>query len=224
VNRTKRALYYSFVRSLGLYERLFLDLHVWGRENLRPGPKIFVGNHITSHDALYVMPVLDELIHFIIGPGYQSPMLARFLDAFEQINALAGDGKTVVARAVEMLKKGESVCVAPEGNIQEQFQIRRFLPGVARIYREYPVPIVPMGLLAPRHSLREYPNRSTVIGGEVYPFIVVKRGTYCVNIGEPWMPECPAGSDAKQILYITRGLRNRVETLVEDIRQNKFWL
>ncbi len=224
MNRVKRAFYRSFVRSIRLYERVFLDFHVWGRENIPPGPKIYAANHITSHDPLHVMPVFTEPVHFIVGPGFQSSLLARLLDSFEQINALAQDGEGIVNKAVGYLANGESVGIAPEADIQEPFRLGRFYPGVARIYRKYPVPIIPVGLVAPKRCMREYPKRSTVIGEQVYRFVVVKRGTYCVNLGEPWMPECPAGSAAKQVLYITRGLRERIQALVEDVRQNKFWL
>ncbi len=54
--------------------------------------------------------------------------------------------------------------------------------------------------------------------------VLVAHGTYCINVGEPWMPECPDGSDARQTMYITRALKERVRLLIEDVRMNKFWL
>ena len=224
MNSVKRAFYRSFVLLIKAYQRVFLDFHVWGRENIPPGPKLYVGNHITSHDPFYVMPIFTEPVHFIIGPGYESPLVARFLDAFEQINALSEHGATTVAQAVALLKKGESVCIAPEANIQEPLQLGRFFPGVGQIYRDCPVPIIPFALLAPKRCMREYPKRTTVIGKQVFRFVVVKRGVYCVSVGEPWMPDCPAGSPAKQVLYVTRGVKERIQALVEDVRRNKFWL
>ena len=223
MNLAKRAFYSSVVRSIRLYEKLFMDFHVWGRENIPPGAKIIVGNHITSHDPFHVMPLFGEPIHFVIGPGYHSSIVKRLLDFFEQINALDGDSASVVNDAGKYLARGEPVCIAPEGNIQEPFQLGRFFPGVARIYRNHPAPLVPVAAVAPKRCMKEYPKRSTVIGDQVFPFVVVKRGTYCLSFGQAWMPNCPKGSEARKVLYITRGLRERIEQLVEEVRQSKFW-
>lgn len=223
MNLAKRAFYYSVVQSIRLYEKLFLDFHVWGRENIPPGAKIIVGNHITSHDPFYAMPFFKEPMHYVIGPGYHSSLVARLLDFFEQINALDVGSDGVVRQAVTYLSRGEPVCIAPEGNIQEPFQLGRFYPGVARIYRTHPVPLVPTAVVAPKRYMREYPKRKTVIGDKVFRFVVIKRGTYCLNFGEPWMPNCPKGSDARKTLYITAGLKERIEALVEDVRQHRFW-
>lgn len=206
------------------YERLFLDKHVWGRENIPPGSKIIAINHITSYDGFHIPSVFSEPLHTLIGPGFHSPLSARLLYAFEHINVLQAHRKTAVEKATMYLKKGESVFIAPEGDIQEPFQLGRFYPGVAKIYCQYPVPIIPVAIVAPRSSLREYPRRSTIVEGRVYRLVLLKRGPYCVNIGEPWMPECPPNSDADPISVITQGLKERIEALVQDVRQNKFWL
>lgn len=224
MNLIKRAMHQSFVLMIRGYERLFLDKHVWGRENIPPGSKIVAVNHITSHDGFHVLSVFSEPLHYLIGPGFNSPLAARLLYAFEHINVMPVHRKTAVEKAAMYLKNGESICIAPEGDIQEPFQLGRFYPGVARIYCEYPVPIIPVALVAPRNGLREYPRRSTIVDGRAYRMVLLKRGPYCVNIGEPWMPECPPISDADPILVITQGLKERIEALVQDVRQNKFWL
>ncbi len=224
MNLVKRAFYYTFVSGIKAYQRLFLDLRVWGRETIPKGPKIYVSNHITSTDPLWFLPVPTEPTHIIIGPAYNSPVLGKLLDAFEQINAMSQQGETVVAEAVKYLKKGEPVAVAPEGDIQEPFRLGRYYPGVAKIYRLARVPIIPIAVVAPKRCMREIPSLVNVIDGRVYRMVVVVRGTYCINVGQPWMPKCQEMSDARQTMYITRGLRERIEALLGDIRRNKYWL
>jgi len=225
MNLVKRAAYWSCVYSIKAYQRLFVNLHVWGRENIPSGPKIYASNHIAASDALWVLPLLPEPVHIVIGPGYASRVAARVYDWFEQINALPAHCKSVVPEAVTYIQKGEPVCIAPEGgDLQEPFRLGKFFPDVARIYRQCRVPIVPVAFVAPQRNIRRHPSLDTTVEGHVYHYLFVQSGIFCVNFGEPWLPECPAESDARNTLYITRGLRERIAALVEDVRVNKFWL
>ena len=224
MNGLKRTLYYGFVLSIKLYQRLFLDLCVWGRDRIPKGPKLFVTNHITCTDALWPLPIFGEFVDIIIGPPYQYSMFAALLDSFEQINAMPGHRKNAVAEAVTYLERGESVFICPEADMQELFQLGRFYPGVARIYRRARVPIVPIALVAPKRCMHESPRINTVIDGRVYRMLNVLRGTYCINVGEPFAPECPGGSDEEQDERITALVKARIEQLMDDVRRTKFWL
>lgn len=224
MNLFPRILYGMYRNSVKLYQRLFIETHVWGRDRIPPGPKIFVGNHISSHDGFWFTPTVTEPVHYVIGPGYDSWIGAKFLNAFESINALSPDAHTVVEQSVKYLNKGEAVAIAPEGDLNETFSLGRFMPGVARIYLASRVPIVPFALLAPRRCLSENPKKRQVINGHVYRMVNVRRGPYCVSFGKPWSPTYDGLSETKQIVRITRELRDRIESLVEDMRINKFWL
>lgn len=203
---------------------MFFDIRVWGRENIPPGPKIFVGNHVTSHDGFFVMSLVREPMHFFIGPGYGSPLVAGALRLLEQINARPGNHKTMITSAVEYLRRGEAVCIAPEGDIQELFQLGSFYPGVATLYRRARVPIVPIGILLPKRAMREYPQRATVVDGRAYGLVKMVRGPYCVNFGEPFMPDLTSGTKKEQNDYILQVIRERISALIEDVRMNQFWL
>ncbi|UCE60814.1 MAG: 1-acyl-sn-glycerol-3-phosphate acyltransferase [Phycisphaerales bacterium] len=219
-----RTLYSSLVCSIRAYQFLFHNLRVWGRENIPQGAKIYVTNHITTHDSFWVLPVFTEPVHIVIGPGYDSPFIARILDSFEQINASPDHRKTVVANAVKYLKKGEAVYLAPEGDMQGPFQLGRFYPGVARMYRETRVPIVPIAVVAPKSCMHEFSRLQTVVDGRVYRTVTVLRGTFCINVGRPMMPAIPDAAPQEQDECILDALKRRMESLVEDVRVNKFWL
>lgn len=223
MNWVKRTLYGSMVCVNKIYQKLFLDFRVWGRELIPSGPKIYVTNHITSTDPNWVLLVFTEPVHIIIGPGYQSKVLSRIFDYFEQINAMPEHRKTVVDAAVRYLKNGESVWAAPEGDCQEPFRLGHFYPGVARIYRRTRVPIIPIALVAPRSAMREWPI-NIVVDGRVYRCIVVLRGPYCVNVGEPFHPDTTEDGGPEEDRRIMEELKERIRVLVEDVRTKKFWL
>ncbi len=225
MNRRKRLLYNTFVTSVRLYQRLFLNLRVWGLEHIPPGPKIYVQNHITSTDPYWVLPLLPEPVHVIVGPGYHLKSLSYLLDYLEQINAAPRKRKAVVDKAVQYLERGESVYTAPEGDVQETFHLGRFYPGVARIYRRIHVPIVPIALLAPRSAIKARPMFDMEVDGHVYRGITVMRGPFCVNIGKPFTPEIRETADeTEENLRMMAELKQRMAGLIEDVRVNKFWL
>lgn len=223
MNLIKRTLYGSMICAIKVYQKLFLDFRVWGRELIPPGPKIYVTNHITSTDPNWVLPVFTEPVHMIVGPGYNLKLTASFYDFFEFINAMPAHRKTVVDAAVGYLQKGESVYTAPEGDCHEPFQLGHFYPGVARIYRRTRAPIIPIALVAPRSAMREWPM-TMVVEGRVYRTVVVLRGPYCANIGEPFCPNTTEDGGPEEDRRVMEELKERIRMLTEDVRMNKFWM
>ncbi|MCH8966061.1 MAG: 1-acyl-sn-glycerol-3-phosphate acyltransferase [Planctomycetes bacterium] len=223
MNRIARTAYGSLVFSIKAYQFLFHNLRVWGRQNIPAGPKIYITNHITTHDSFWVLPVFTEPVHVVIGPAYESPFMARVLNRFEQIDASVANRQRVVEEAVKYLEKGEAVYMAPEGDIQEPFQLGRFYPGFARMYRRTLAPIVPVAVLAPKSDMTRLPFK-TVIKGRVYTTLTVLRGTYCINIGKALTPEIPEGTPQEQDEYIVDVVRREMESLVAQIRVDRFWL
>ncbi len=215
----KRAVYQGLMGTIRAYQRVFLDLRVRGRENIPRGAKIFVTNHITTTDPYWVLPFFGEPVHVIIGPGYQSKVAAWVFDHFEQINAMPAQRKTVADKAVAYLRRGESVYTAPEGDLQDIERLGRFFPGVGRIYRRCPAPIIPIGLFAPREAMKAYPRLSMDVEGRVYRTVVVLRGPYFINIGAPFCPTiCPELDEDADAGRISDELCERVQGLVDEVR------
>ena len=223
VNPIKRVCYKSCLLAIRGYQRLFMRYRVVGRELIPTGPKLFVSNHISAFDAIWVLPVFPEPIHFIVGAPFAVRGMGWLCRQFDQINALAPHRGTVVEEAVKRLSAGASVFICPEGDLHEQFTLGRFYPGAARMYRQTRVPIVPMAFVAPKASLREYPF-PTRVDGRVYRCVVGLRGPFVINIGEPMKPAIPKSGSEKEIdEEITRQMKERIAQLVEEVRCEEGW-
>ena len=165
---------------------------------------------------------MKDPLHMVIGPGFGIPVVGNFLGWTEQIRALSPeDRKKVVTKAASYLKQGDSVYIFPEGALNTQRQLSLFRPGVARIYLENPVPIVPIGLLAPRRRVTN--KRSKTAGRSM---TVVSRNYYA-NIGTPLeFPEAIelAKTDRKAAEQMICSLLTvEVSHLIEEIKTDKFW-
>lgn len=223
MNLVKKAIYYSVVYSIKAYLRVFMDFHVWGRECIPKGPKLYVSNHISAFDGLWVMPVFTEPVHFVVGPQYSYKIGKWILDAYDQINALPENRAGVVDEAVDRIRRGGSVFICPEGDFQDQFTLGRFYSGFAQIYRRTGVPIIPMALVAPIQRRREYPL-TTVVDGRVYRCAVFLRGPFLINVGKSMTPSCPENLTEKaKTDYVINTVRDKIASLVEDARYNKYW-
>lgn len=210
-------IFRSITLAAAAYQRLFMDVRILGRERIPPGPKIFVVNHVSSTDVYWILPVFHEPVHLILGPSFQFYPLRRMLDEMEMISALPGDTRTLIESSEKYLRRGESLAIAPEGDIQKPFTVGDLQPGVAAIYRRTPVPIVPMALAAPPGHLRELPLTHE-IGGHVYRTVVAWRGRFWIRIGEPFHPEIRGTTRKEQNDFILESIRARLQTLLHEIR------
>ncbi|MGC8766006.1 MAG: lysophospholipid acyltransferase family protein [Brevinematia bacterium] len=200
------------------YLDVFMEFKVWGRENLNfEGPKIYCSNHFSSTDPFFVITIMEEPVHMIIGPGFSVPVFKTILKWGEQINALSFHRKTVVEKAINYLKKGESVYIFPEGDLNDQSSLMKFYTGVAKIYLGYNCPIIPIGLAAPKRDVKEKATSLKVEGRE-YKTRLVLSGKYFANIGKPlhFSPE-------EKEEEITEKIKREIENLIVDLKHNKFW-
>lgn len=219
LSRTLHAVYRAVVKVI---LQLNYDFQTWQEEDLPLGPKLFCSNHFSSSDVHFVTSLMPDPLHIVIGPGFGIPVVGSFLGWTEQIKALSPeDRQQVVDKATHYLKQGDSVYIFPEGELNTQEKLAPFRPGVARIYLENPVPIIPIGLLAPRRRVRN--KRSKTAGRSM---TVVSRNYYA-NIGKSMQfPEAlhMAKTDSKRAEeMICQALADEVSRLIAEIKTEKFW-
>jgi 1-acyl-sn-glycerol-3-phosphate acyltransferase len=158
----------------------------------------------------------------VIGPAFGIPVIGSFLGWTEQIKALnREDRKHVVEEAVSYLKKGDNVYIFPEGDLNTQEELMPFKKGIAEMYLSYPVPIVPIGLIAPKRRVRN--KMSKTARREMR---VVSRNYYA-NIGKVMeFPEAlevaKVDREAAREMILTE-LRNTIDSLIREIKTDKFW-
>lgn len=167
---------------------------------------------------------MDEPVHMIIGPGFSVPLVRTILKAGEQINALPENRKHVIDSAVNYLSDGEAVYIFPEGELNDQVSLRTFYSGMARIYLNFPVPIIPIGIVSPRRYVKEK-DVNIKVGETVHKTLTVLTGKYYANIGEPLTFPQFEGYEDKQdaTRVITETVKERIDFLIQDIKTNKFW-
>ncbi len=224
MNPIKKSIYHTFQNGIRAYLKLFLEFKVWGKENLIEPPVIYCSNHISSSDPFFVLTMMPEPVHMIIGPGFSVPIGRWFMKQGEMINALPEHRRTVIEKSVGFLNKGESVYIFPEGDLNDQKDLRHFFTGIGKIYLQKPVPIIPIGIVAPRRFVKE--KSSTIqVEETTYKTLLVNTGKYYANIGRPLLFETEEKmSDPKEAAkMITKKIKTHVEFLIDDIKSNKFW-
>ncbi|MBN1525844.1 MAG: 1-acyl-sn-glycerol-3-phosphate acyltransferase [Spirochaetales bacterium] len=219
-----RSVYTFIKKTIKIYLSTFLEFKVWGKENIPPGPKIFCSNHFSSTDPFYMITIMDDPIHMIIGPGFSLPFFKYMLRLGKQINAMPEKRTTVIPTAINYLKNNESIYIFPEGVLNDQTQLNSFFSGLARIYLSNPVPIIPIGIISPRRYVKEK-SRNIKIGEIEHKTLTVLTGKFYANIGEPLrFPEIEKNGLTKEnINQVTNQIKSNIEFLIMDIKNNKFW-
>lgn len=198
------------------------DFSTWREEELPEGPKLFVSNHFSSSDVHFVTTLMKDRLHMVIGPGFNIPIVRRYLALCEQIPAQNKETRgKVVSTAVKYLSEGDSVYIFPEGKLNEVRKLDEFYPGAARIYLDSLAPVIPIGLLAPLRRIRK--KESQLARREM----TVVSKNYYANIGKamhfPDEVEIAKTDRALAEKMITEKLKKEVERLVDDIKYDKFW-
>lgn len=206
--------------------RIFLsigyDFYTWKEEELPAGAKLFVSNHFSSSDAHFVTTLMKDPLHMVIGPGFNVPILRHYLKWTEQVSANTKENRShVVEKCVKYINEGDSIYIFPEGMLNTGDSMLPFHKGAAKIYLETGVPVIPVGLIAPMRRMKK--KNSSFVG---HTMTVVSKNYYA-NIGRAMTFESEmelARTDrAKAEEIITEKIKQEVQFLIDDIKQNKFW-
>lgn len=116
------------------------------------GAAVLVCNHVSFVDALILGGAIRRPVRFVMyKPIYELPVL-NFI--FRTAGAIPICSRREDEQAYEAamkaiadtLARGELVCIFPEGRLTRDGEIGEFRPGVEKMVREVPVPVVPMAL------------------------------------------------------------------------------
>lgn len=116
------------------------------------GPALLVCNHVGFVDAIVISAACRRPIRFIMESSiFRIPVLSTIFKGMKAIPvAPAREDPQVYERAfqivAEELRNGHLVCIFPEGRLTSDGEIAAFRPGMMRILKDSPVPVVPMAL------------------------------------------------------------------------------
>jgi len=124
-----------------------------GLENIpEDGPAVIVCNHVSFVDALVIMAACRRPIRFVMDHHiFKIPILSFvFREARAIPVASARQDPELLARAYEeiakALERGDLIGIFPEGRITHTGEMYPFRPGIERIVRRTPAPVIPMAL------------------------------------------------------------------------------
>lgn len=121
-------------------------------DRIPDGPAVLVCNHVSFADALIIGAAFRRPVRFVMDHRiYKHPALRWFFDAVGVIPiARAKDDPELLAEAYDRiaatLRRGELVCIFPEGMITHDGALNVFRDGITRIVERTPVPVVPLAL------------------------------------------------------------------------------
>jgi 1-acyl-sn-glycerol-3-phosphate acyltransferase len=116
------------------------------------GPAVLVCNHVSYMDALLIIGACRRPVRFVIYEPIYRIFLLHFIFRAARAIPIASQRTNPVGLKVafdeisKALEAGEVVCIFPEGQLTQNGQVDGFKPGIERIIRRNPVPVVPLAL------------------------------------------------------------------------------
>jgi 1-acyl-sn-glycerol-3-phosphate acyltransferase len=158
MNAIVAAYIYSLVPEFLLRFLCWLLMHTLYRLQKRgarfpeTGAALLVCNHVSFVDALVISAACRRPIRFIMDEAiFRAPIIRTLAKGMKAIPIASAKDDAVIlehafATTAAALRDGELVCIFPEGRLTRDGKIAPFRPGLTRIVRETPVPVIPMAI------------------------------------------------------------------------------
>ncbi len=196
-----RSLKYANTISLKFY---FSNWQVNGRQNIPPGPVMFVPNHQNAFlDAVILACSSEKNPWFLTRANvFNKPLAAWILNKLQMLPiyrfrdgfATLKKNEKVFDDIVSKLNQGESILIFAEGNHNDQYQLRPLQKGVARIAlaadSKKNIAIVPVGI--------QYDSRTAF------------RSRVLVNFGKPLF--------VNNMNLVSFNMQDKIEVILAELR------
>jgi acyl-[acyl-carrier-protein]-phospholipid O-acyltransferase / long-chain-fatty-acid--[acyl-carrier-protein] ligase len=137
---------------LWMLTHTFYRIKIVGRDNIpERGGALFVTNHMSLTDALFLIASTDRPIRFVMYSGiYNMRFIHPLAKILRCIPLAAEDGARALIQslreATNGIKQGDVVCIFAEGQITRTGQMLPFRRGFQRIMKGVEEPIIPIHL------------------------------------------------------------------------------
>ena len=170
------------------------------------GPAVVVCNHVSYVDPIILGGSVRRPMRFVMWYKiFQIPFLNFIFKTMKAIPiAGAREDKAIMDEAFELvdaeLAAGNIVCIFPEGAITRDGEIARFRPGIEKIIKRRPVPVVPasLGRLWGSWFSRRRNGRLRMIPGRLFSRVTV-------SFGEPVPPSEVTAAKLELLVRTLRG-------------------
>lgn len=138
------------IRPLGnLFCKAKYKIEFIGAENLdRKGGFIIASNHISALDPLFIAMSSNKLFHYIAKKElFENPIMSKaivHLNAFPIVRGI-GD-MDAVNYSIELIRRGEVICIFPEGTRSQDGAPKDAKSGVGYIARATKADVVPVAI------------------------------------------------------------------------------
>lgn len=127
--------------------RMIYRVRVLHQERVPEGGCLLLPNHLSWVDAIILQASFPRRIRFLVFDEYfRSRALRPFLHLFGALPVSPTHAKDAVRAAVEALRKGEIVCMFPEGEISRTGSLLRLQRGFELIAKRAQTPVLPVWL------------------------------------------------------------------------------
>lgn len=173
------------------------------------GPAVLVCNHVSYMDGLILGGACRRPIRFVMfEPIFRIPVLKFIFKTGKAIPiASRRENEAVYLNAFEEIAKaldeGELVCLFPEGKLTTDGEIDEFKPGIEKIIKRNPVPVIPLALCGLWGSFFSHKGGKALTRWPKRFWSKVE-----IRTGEPVPPEAVSAED----------LRRRVLDLRKDFK------
>jgi 1-acyl-sn-glycerol-3-phosphate acyltransferase len=129
---------------------LGIKVVVRGDKNLTAGPYVYVSNHVNIFDMFVLYQAIPEYTRALEHIDHFSwPFIGPLITAAGQIPVDPRDSRRTargLKAAAEMLNRGESLTVLPEGSRTLDGSVGAFLPGAFKVAIKTGRPVVPIAI------------------------------------------------------------------------------
>lgn len=147
-----------------------LDYEVRGRENVPDRPVLFAYKHQSAWETIAFLVIVPDFAAILKRELLAIPLVGLYIRKLRMVPIDRGGAGVALRRMMVRVRKriaeGRSVMVAPEGTRIAPGEHGPYLPGVAALYRDLGVPVVPValnsGLFWGRRSFHKRPGVVTV--------------------------------------------------------------
>jgi 1-acyl-sn-glycerol-3-phosphate acyltransferase len=166
------------------YTTMMLRMDVQHKQLLPRGAKIIAANHPSTTDPFYLAAMMPGQTYILINDLlFKIPVLGKYLHHTGHIPVTAGRGQQAIDSALELLARGKTIIIFPEGDLSPvEGGFLQSRTGVARLALASGAPVIPVGIHLDQAKTKKVHSEAN---GEPEEGRLYLTGPYAMTFGTP---------------------------------------